>query len=296
MGRKAVLVPAVQQILQEYDIKLTIRQVFYRLVSKGIIPNTLNQYNILDQQLSLARKDGRIPFTAFEDRSRKFIGGERFGFQTAENVFEDAKADYESANETFHDAYGDFNLPHWHNQPNYVEVWLEKDALSGIFQQVTQRRQVRLAPCRGYPSLTFLYEAACHFRYVPKDKQLVILYFGDYDVRGLHIQQNITKTLAWLGYPNIVVKRYALTKEQIAEYGLPPQPSKKKDSMIMGWIETHGDVAWELDALEPNVLLKVIDGAIEAEFDREIWNERGLEVGRGQQEIKKLTKEYFGED
>lgn len=295
MGRKSVLIPAVQKIIGEYNIGLTIRQVFYRLVSAGIIRNTLSQYNTLDQQLTKARWDGRIPFSTFEDRVRSFEGGEPFYFREVNKIFEDTRTEYETAEETFKDSYGIFNLPYWHNQPIYVEVWLEKDALTGLFQQITDRRHVRLAPCRGYPSVSFLYEAAMHLRTVPEEKEIVILYFGDYDMRGLDIQRHITETLARLGFYHITVKRCALTKQQIQEYNLPPQPSKKTDSMASGWIETHGDVAWELDALDPNELMKTIDSVIEQHFDYEIWNKRCFEVGDGQKQLKKMIAKYLGE-
>lgn len=294
MPRKSVLIPAVQKIITQYNMKLTIRQVFYRLVSARIIRNTLSQYNILDQQLTRARWDGRIPFTVFEDRSRSFHGGENFDCYEPSTIFEAAKEKYENAEETFRNSYG-FNLPYWHNQPNYAEVWLEKDALATLFRRVTDQHHVRLAPCRGYPSVSFLYEAAEYLKTVPKDKQIIILYFGDYDMRGLDIQRHITESLARLGFHNIWVKRYALTKEQTLHFNLPPQPSKKTDSMARGWIETHGDVAWELDALDPNELLKIIDSAIEEHFDRDIWNERCGKVGDGQNEIKQKIEQYFGE-
>lgn len=195
MPRKSVLIPAVQKILSEYNIKLTIRQVFYRLVTVGILRNTVSQYNLLDGALTKARWDGKIPFTAFEDRVRAFQGGEDSYYDEPEDVFESAKESYESAEETFKNSYGYFDLPYWWNQPKYVEVWLEKDALAGLFQQVTNRRHVRLAPCREYPSVSFLYEGAQHLRTVPEDKEIVILYFGDYDVRGVDIQRHITETL-----------------------------------------------------------------------------------------------------
>jgi len=296
MVKKSRVIPAVQKILKEYNIRLTIRQVFYRLVSIGITKNTTNRYKSLIQILSIARKRGVIPYSAFEDRVRAFIGGETFQYLAPEAVFEDAKSEYESATETFQDSYANFNLPIWHDQPKYVEVWLEKDALAGLFQQVTNKHNVRLAPCRGYPSLTFLYEAAQHFRTVPKNKHIVVLYFGDFDMRGLDIQRNIAEMLSRLYYSDVEVHRCALTKEQIQEHSLLPQPSKKTDSMARGWIESQGDVAWELDALDPNVLMKLIDDSIEKHFNREIWDKRNSAIADGEVELLKKIRKYFGEE
>lgn len=293
---KARLIAAVQKILSEYTIKLTVRQVFYRLVSAGITKNTQNRYKSLDMALSRARKNSVIPFTAFQDRVRAFSGGEHFGYSSAEDVYDEALGEYEASTDTFKDCYESFNLPEWFEQPNYVEVWLEKDALAGLFEQVTNTRRVRLAPCRGYPSLTFLYEAAQHFNTVPKDRHIIVLYFGDYDMRGFDIQRNITEMLSSLAYSDIEVHRCALTKEQIVEYSLPPQASKKGDTMARGWIESQGDVAWELDALDPNVLMKLIDDSIEPYFDREIYAKRNAAVVDGEAEIKQKLNDYFGEE
>ena len=296
MPPKSRLIPAVQKILKEYNIRLTIRQVFYRLVATGVVQNKYTLYKSLITLLSRARKKGVIPYSAFIDRARSFVGGENFGYLTPEDVFEDAQSEYESSTETFQDSYVNFDLPEWYEQPKYVEVWLEKDALAGLFQQVTSKRRVRLAPCRGYPSLTFLYEAAQHFRIVPKDKQITILYFGDFDVRGLDIERHITDMLSRLTIANVEVHRCGLTKEQITEHNLPPQPSKKTDTMASGWIETHGDVAWELDALDPNVLMKLIDNSIEEHFDREIYAKRNAAIVDGEAEIKEKIAKYFGEE
>jgi len=295
MGRQPVLRLAVLDLLKQYNIRLTVRQLFYRLVSSGVLRNTEGQYNTLDRTLSDNRKAGHIPFSAFEDRTRNFVGGEGFNYDEPNVIFESAKSEYESATETFQDCHELFNLPLWYGQPKYVEVWVEKDALSGIFQQVTNKYNIRLAPCRGYPSLSFLYKGARHFDQVPEDKEILILYFGDFDMRGLDIERNITETLATLSYSNVEVHRCALTKDQIATYNLLPQPSKKLDTMARGWIESHGDVAWELDALEPNVLMEIIEDSIKEYFDLDIADKRRSAIMQAKNAIREKIGEYLTE-
>jgi len=292
--RKAVLIPAVQQIIQKYHpIRLTVRQIFYQLVSKGIIQNTKILYTALDRELTRARWNGKIPFTALEDRVRQFQGGEEFWNITPEHLFEVAKDDYELAEQIFRWCPNRYNLPLWHGQPRFIEVWLEKDALASIFLSVTEKHKVRLAPCRGYPSLFFLYEAASHLKNeVLKNREIRILYFGDYDMRGLDIQRHITETLARLGV-NAIVERIGLTKEQIQQYQLPPQPSKKDDRMRRGWIESHGDVAWELDALDPAILKQLIEESIERNVDKTVLEKRRSLISAGQKRIAELVNEYF---
>jgi len=281
MGRKSRLIPYVLKIIGEYEVRLTIRQIFYRLVSAGVIPNTRSAYNSLDRVISEARKKGVIPFKAIVDRSRNFIGGDVPYYLTPEQYFN-------GLIENLKTAFLDYDIPFWLNQPIYIEVWLEKDALTGFFKQITDKYRVVLAPCRGYPSLTFLYEGAKRLSRISKPK--LILYFGDYDMRGIDIQRHITETLENFGLTNFQVKRVALTREQIEAYQLPPNPAKSKDTMFRGWIEKHGNVAWELDALEPKVLMSLIENAILQNIDKPTLNRRNNLLEQNRLRLKSMIE------
>ena len=281
MGRKSRLIPYVLKIIGEYEVRLTIRQIFYRLVSAGVIPNTRSAYNSLDRVISEARKKGVIPFKAIVDRSRNFIGGDVPYYLTPEQYFN-------GLIENLKTAFLDYDIPFWLNQPIYIEVWLEKDALTGFFKQITDKYRVVLAPCRGYPSLTFLYEGAKRLSRISKPK--LILYFGDYDMRGIDIQRHITETLENFGLTNFQVRRVALTREQIEVYQLPPNPAKSKDTMFRGWIEKHGNVAWELDALEPKVLMSLIENAILQNIDKPTLNRRNNLLEQNRLRLKSMIE------
>jgi len=281
MGRKSRLIPHVLKIIGEYEVRLTIRQIFYRLVSAGVIPNTRSAYNSLDKAISQARKKGVIPFDAIVDRSRNFIGGDTPYYLTPEQYFN-------GLIENLKTAFLNYDIPYWLNQPIYIEVWLEKDALTGFFKQITDKYRVVLAPCRGYPSLTFLYEGAKRLSRISKPK--LILYFGDYDMRGIDIQRHITETLENFGLTNFQVKRVALTREQIEAYQLPPNPAKSKDTMFRGWIEKHGNVAWELDALEPKVLMTLIENAILQNIDKPTLNQRNNLLEQNRLRLKSMIE------
>jgi hypothetical protein len=299
VGRPSKLIPIAQKVISQYPgMKLTVRQIFYRFVSMGVFPNTQSSYNTLDKALTIARQRGLIPFEIIEDRVREFIGGENpFSNATPDHVFNNAVSEYESAEETLQDSWQNYSLPYWHDQPEYVEVWLEKDALAGVFQRVTDNHNVCLAPCRGYPSLSFLYEAVKRLNHINKgEKEIVILYFGDFDMRGIDIQRHLTESLNLFHLGHVVVKRVALTKQQIAEHNLPPQPSKKTDTMSRGWIETHGDVAWELDALDPHILVQIIKEAIEENIDKPTLEIRKRAIDSGQEQIRQKIKEYFNKN
>jgi len=146
--KKWRLIPESKKILEEYAIKLTLRQLFYQLVSRGVIENTEQNYKYLSSCLVEARLAGLLPLNALEDRVRSAAGGDSEEWDPEEYLKWRRRA--------FEESWRYFSLPRWKDQPNYVEVWIEKDALSTFFAQVTRRWNVLLGVCRGYTSLSFL--------------------------------------------------------------------------------------------------------------------------------------------
>jgi len=300
-GRPSVLIPVAQEILKEYNSRITIRQLFYRLVSKGIVPNSESSYTMLIQRMIVARRDGRIPFEVFEDRTwHSFLGESPCPIiGKAEVILANGIDVYENAEEyalnQLKNAYSEFDLPYWYKQPNYVEVWLEKEALANLFQPIAEKYYVTFVPCRGYPRLSLLYDCAQRFKKVPNDKEVCILYFGDYDMRDLNIEQPIAKNLCDDFGIQAKVIRFALTREQIAQFQLPPNPAKIKDTMARGWKEKNGNVAWELDALEPHVLENILDKAIQSQINQDILTERNNNVSKTREAMQIQVKEYLAE-
>lgn len=298
-GRPSKVIPAAQEILKEYSSRITIRQLYYRFVAKGLIKNSLTSYSVFTQEMIKARRDGRIPFSVFEDRTRHSFGGEQPNpeINSFESMVEDAKDVYENADKyalmQLKQVHQNYDLPAWYNQPYYVEVWVEKEALSNIFQPITEKYQVTFVPCKGYASLSLLYDCSLRFRTVPENREIHILYFGDYDMRGLNIQETVQKTLLNDFHIRAKVTRYALTKDQIEKYQLPPAPAKTSDSMAKGWIEKNGNVAWELDALEPPVLESIIDDAIQSQINPEILRERQNTVQTTRDQMQQSVNCYL---
>jgi hypothetical protein len=176
-----------------------------------------------------------------------------------------------------------YDVPLWLDQPEYVEVWVEKDALSGLFMEVCGPLKVRLFPCRGYSSITFLYEAAKVLRSVWQP--ITILYFGDRDMRGVDIERYLTERLEGFSV-SALVQRIALTKEQVEAYHLPSQPAKASDTMARQWIEQEGNVAWELDALDPDVLTELVRQAVLEHFDAGLYEERNTFLQSQRDKVK----------
>ena len=289
-SKRDMIVAAAAKVIKEYTTRLTVRQVYYRLVSKHLIENKIGEYHAVVNALTWARKNGEIRYQDIEDRTRQFIGGDRDDDTPLEH-FNAAKAYFANCAKYFH-------LPHWKGQPLYVEVWLEKQALAALFEQVTDEWHVRLAPCRGYPSLTYLWEASEHLNAI-EDREIVILYFGDFDPSGQdiprYIEQSLTEDLG-VDTSNMTFLKVAITPEQIKEYNIPPMPVKHGDSRAAAFTAEHGeDSAVELDAIEPNVLQALIKTAISNQFDETIAEQREKDEETGRDEVKQMVDEALSE-
>ena len=126
-----LVVTYVNDILSQYIMKLTLRQIFYRLVAGYEYPNTKSAYNQLSKQLVKARERGDVDATKFEDRSREFLGGD-YEFNSLEEF-----VTYQF--ETFLDSPNYYARKIWSSQPEYVIVFVEKDALSRVISTVAEK-------------------------------------------------------------------------------------------------------------------------------------------------------------
>lgn len=272
------------QIIKQYNVKLTVRQIYYRLVAANIIKNSRSSYNYLDRVLTKGRLSGEVSWNSIEDRSRSFLAGDVEKYQTPEEFMKwRIEALKESASR--------YEMPFWLNQPEHVEVWVEKDALASLISRACNQYKVRLAPSKGYGSVSFIHEASEALRQI--DKPITILYFGDFDMRGVDIQRYLKERLQEDFGVNVIVQRIALTRKQVEKYELPPQPAKKTDTMARGWIESQGDVAWELDALEPNILLNLVRDAITEHLDQDVFVKRNALFKQNVDRINDLVEKLF---
>jgi hypothetical protein len=155
----------------------------------------------------------------------------------------------------------------WTTQPGYIEVWLEKDALSGIFEDTLKPYGVTLNVGRGFDGWSSIYNAAWRFVTQIEDRKgATILYFGDFDPSGEDMVRSLRDRLAWFDcYPEII--KCALTMEDIRRYNLPPDFAKKSDSRAKKFIARHGDVSVELDALPADVLISRLVEEVESRMD-----------------------------
>lgn len=275
-----------------YD--LTLRQLYYQFVSRALIPNTQQSYKRLGDIVNNARLAGLMDWDYIVDRTRNLRSNSHW--RTPGGIIRSA-AD-------------SFALDKWSDQPARVEVWVEKEALAGIVEQVASRWDCAWFSCRGYVSQSELWGAAQrHHRYLADGQRVVVVHLGDHDPSGIDMTRDITDRLLlfthqdWLnrmmpeddepvydrditdhirifagiegsGHEPIEVHRIALNMDQIEQYNPPPNPAKLTDSRASDYIETYGPDSWELDALDPAVLDALIEGAIIAELDMTAFEAR----------------------
>lgn len=268
----------VQEILKELQAykPLTLRQVYYQLVGKGYIENNSSQYIMLSALLKWARIEGKIPWRDIEDRVRAYH--DLTGWESS--------GDFLSASlEGFLTGYKRDLLQ---CQDVYIELWIEKDALSSIFTRVARPYTVPVVVCRGFSSISFLNDYRRRLRSIGK-RTPVLLYFGDFDPSGMEMFRAMETTLRdELNVTGIDFKRVALLKEDIARYRLPhsPEALKKTDTRTIKHVSEFGELAVELDALSPAVLEGKIREAIEGELDMNMF--RGEEANEAE-ELDKLN-------
>lgn len=292
MSKYDRIVPAVQAVIDEYGgMRLTLRQIYYRLVAGQVIENTLSQYKSLSEILVKARLEGDIGMADIEDRTRAM------NFGHGEDM--SPSAYFRGYWRTMESLARFYTMPRWSFQPKYVQVWVEKEALSRLFSEITLPEGVDLAVCRGYPSLTFLSEAADSLADHPQSEDwdnVHVLYFGDFDPSGKDIERYVAERLGDLGaFPQ--VRRVALTVEQIEEYNLPPAPAKTTDSRYNRFVAEEG-VAWqvELDAIEPSTLQGMIRDAIRLHWNGDASERRTRVLQERRAQIQEWLDDYVDHD
>jgi uncharacterized small protein (DUF1192 family) len=232
---------------------MTLRQVHYRLVSRDDIvhPNTVSAYDTLGRWLRDDRLEGIIPWEWMVDRLRR---------PTTWAMWDDPA-------QFLHSVRTNYSRNVWQAQASYVEVWCEKDALSGIFSDVLGRYGVTLNVGRGYDGWSSIKRAADRY-YWRQDEgiETTVLYFGDFDPSGEDMHRSLQERLAMLGvYPEM--PKVALTYEDA--HRLPGDVTKADDSRAAAFIAKWGDLAVELDALPVDELRTRIRTEVEALLDME---------------------------
>ncbi len=250
MGRQAKTQRRLEVALEVLTAHhpMTVRQVYYQLVSRQVVENTRGMYQAVSDLLVDARKEGIIPWAWIEDRLRR----------PRRVPMWESLADYADI------AVNVYRRKVWTTPPAYFEVWLEKDALSGIVEDALVSYGVTCNVGRGYDGWGSIHNAGV--RYQDEPNVVTVLYFGDFDLSGEDMVRSLHERLRFF-WDGVEIVKCALGYEDIAQYNLPPDFTKTTDTRSAAFVEKFGNVAVELDALPVDVLQARLIREVEARMD-----------------------------
>lgn len=321
----SILTEAVR-IVNSYQIQgytLSLRQLYYQLVSKNSIPNTDASYKMVGNIIADARLAGMVDWDMIEDRGRETVTPQHWRSPT--EIIEACSQSYK--------------IDKWKRQPNHVEVMVEKQALEGVLEPVCRELDIPFTANKGYSSMTMMYNTgqrlkrrfidgaaakaliplklselhthrkiwADFLKHMDKNHyaekflptkltekgvchglpRIVVFYLGDHDPSGMDMTRDVEERLGMFSdFTPMVVRRIALNMPQIEEYQPPENPAKLTDSRAKKYISEFGDSSWELDALDASVLADLVRNAVLKLRDEKIWEE---DVARELAERKKIS-------
>ena len=255
------MIKKANEIIAEYEgqgFALTLRQLYYQFVARDIIPNNIKSYKNLGLVVNDGRLAGLINWNHIQDRTRHL----------------EKNAHFRNCGEAIKSVSSWYSIDMWARQKYRPEVWIEKDALVGVIEDVCTRLDVPYFSCRGYTSQSEMWVGGQRIgKWVKHAKQTpVVFHFGDHDPSGKDMTRDIVDRLKmFMG--GVKLERLALNMDQIEKYEPPPNPAKTTDSRADAYIAEFGNDSWELDALEPKVITGMIEKSVRALMNKKIWKE-----------------------
>jgi len=291
----------------EEDSPVTLRGVFYRAESAGAVEKTEAGYRLVGRELLKLRRARRVSYADITDGTRWITKPDTW--TGLDQMLNDATASYRRAL--------------WHDQDTEVQVFTEKDAISGVILPVTEQWDVPLGVLRGYASESFSWSVADSIRAAGRRGKTVWLYqLGDHDPSGLdawrsfrervcgflgphtaEIEDADTLAPGLLYYPFPVgaddsdpvayvwFDRLAVTEEQIEEWGLPTRPTKQSDPRSTGF----GGGSTEVDAIRAPILRQLVEDAITQHIDPEALAVVRVAEQSERELLTRMHSDYQGE-
>lgn len=243
-----VIIPRAEEIIDSYSTRVTLRQLFYRLVSEELIRNTVSEYSQLSRRTAALRRNRLFP--ELMDAGRGIVATPSWDGP-------------EEAREAIRDQY---RRDRTEGQEHCLCLGVEKAGLVAQLEEwFGEPFGIPIIPLGGYESESFDREINDHLE--GDGRRSVLLYVGDLDPSGEDIERNLRE---WTKFD--VYTRIALTTEQVEEYSLPHLPGKTGDTRNEGFRARHGKLFQvEVDALDPNVLRELFQTAIDEFFDNAIY-------------------------
>lgn len=274
------LINILNGILDEYaqqGYDLSLRQLYYQGVARGYIENSQKSYSKIGDLVSAGRLAGLIDWDMIVDRGRVSIS----------NTHWTSPADIVDA------AASQYKIDKWKEQPNHIEVMVEKQALEGVLIPVCRKLDVTFRANKGYTSQSMMYRLGKDLAEIHgTGKDIHVLYFGDHDPSGLDMDRDVAERLLLFSGLSVSFERLALKYAQVQILNPPENPAKITDSRAKQYIKMYGASSWELDAVEPKELARLVEAAVVNLRDDSLWQDALDEENAMKAELQKFAKEY----
>jgi hypothetical protein len=270
------IIDHANELLEELHaggFEVTLRSLYYYFIAEDVwFKNNLQSYKRFSGIISDARLAGLIDWGLIGDGVRKV---EKLpAWSSPQNIMESVVDQYRE--------------DIWEGQDVRVHVRIEKDAQSGVIRPVCRRWRVPFVACRGNTSSSEAYAAGRLFaEQLSEGLTPIVLYLGDHDPSGIDMTRDNVERLSLFAREPIEVRRLALNRDQVDALRLPGNPAKLTDSKAGlnrdgtirpgSYIDVHGFESWEMDALQPRYIDKLIDDAIRSLVDLDVWEKRKAE-------------------
>ncbi|GAI07386.1 unnamed protein product, partial [marine sediment metagenome] len=256
------IIDMANTIIDEYKADgydLTVRQLYYKFVADDLFPedrrwsfvngrwkkdpngtkNAEPNYKWTGTFINNGRLAGLVDWNSIVDRTRSHK----------------ANAHWDSPADILNDSADQYAIDTRADQNDYLEVWVEKDALIDVIGRACDPLDIGYFSCRGYASQSSMWQAAMRFKRQERNGKdcTVLLHLGDHDPSGIDMSRDIQDRLYMFG-SRVAVRRIALDMEQIEQYSPPPNPAKTTDSRYANYRDEYGEDSWELDALDPRII------------------------------------------
>lgn len=249
-------------IKEQYKIEgpMTLRRVYYLLLGKRLQSVGQGAYQYLSKKLLEAREQGYLDWDVLVDRARRV--DQRLTFRGFPQAFD-----------WICEAYRKDSMVY---QKNYVECWIEKDAVSSTVAAVTWNLDIPLVIGRGWASGTFIHNAVPRIRQAGKKLQVVILFISDHDPEGEHIPKVVEGKVHQYGCPHARVKKISLTPQQVRKFNLQSNigfkisRKQREKRYVQEFLAKYGEVQYEIDALSNIDLKRILTDELESLIDFEV--------------------------
>lgn len=259
------------------DIVPTLRQIHYRLLNKAPVKDTRTgeryknddaSYKALSDVVGRLRINGEISFDSIIDKGRELFAPQTYAHAG------------EYAEKWLRWFGGDYRRNVMRSQGAFFVIVVEKEAMGEFFRRHVCDKYPGAAVmvCRGFASLSLVYQLYSAFKTSAKER-MVVLAFSDCDPAGCGIVEKVGEALLEMGLDEceFTLARCGLTHAQAQAFGARPQPIKAKGkagkTVARKFEERHGtrDV-YELEAIAPGELLKILDDEMAARLDLDAYN------------------------